>query len=364
MNKIEKDNMIAFHPGYYISEILENLDITQSELAKRLNTTDKTLSKLVNGQISISDEIAIKLSFATGTSVGLWFNLQAEYDRRKLEMDEVEKQLEAESEYLDVLDYKFFVNCSNAADIKGKIERTRELLRILNIASFSVLERKDLLACFKTATSNERNKKIICSNAWVQVAINKANEKKTDDFNEKKLTLHLEEIRSMTVKTPTEFMPRLNEIFMSSGIAFVLLEHLKNSGVNAATKWINENKVMIAINDRGRDADKFWFALFHEINHVFQKQVKRIMIDGDVVSEYDNTLLECESDTFAQKILIPYNKYAEFVNAEFYTYESIITFAKEINIAPGIVVGRLQHDNRIPFNKFHDLKLKYKILMN
>ncbi len=64
-------------------------------------------------------------------------------------------------------------------------------------------------------------------------------------------------------------------------MAFVLLPHLKNSGVNGAVKWINKQKVILAMNDRRKYADTFWFSLFHEIGHVFQKKVAMLIVSQD-----------------------------------------------------------------------------------
>ena len=36
MSKMEYKDIIAFHPGFYINEIIEDMDITQEEFAKRL----------------------------------------------------------------------------------------------------------------------------------------------------------------------------------------------------------------------------------------------------------------------------------------------------------------------------------------
>ena len=38
MNKIEYEELIAFHPGYYVKDYIEDQGITQEELAKRLQT--------------------------------------------------------------------------------------------------------------------------------------------------------------------------------------------------------------------------------------------------------------------------------------------------------------------------------------
>lgn len=53
-NYIEYKDRMAFHPGYYIQEELEALEMTQEEFAKRLDTTPKNLSILIRGEQSLS----------------------------------------------------------------------------------------------------------------------------------------------------------------------------------------------------------------------------------------------------------------------------------------------------------------------
>lgn len=87
-NYIEFNNKIAFHPGYYIKEYIDDLGITQEEFAIRLGTTPKNISILLKGEQSLSLEIASKLSRMLGTSVKFWLNLQSEYDSLLIEMNE------------------------------------------------------------------------------------------------------------------------------------------------------------------------------------------------------------------------------------------------------------------------------------
>ena len=47
-NYMEYNDKIAFHPGYYIKEIIEESGLTQEDFAKRLDTTPKNLSLLVD----------------------------------------------------------------------------------------------------------------------------------------------------------------------------------------------------------------------------------------------------------------------------------------------------------------------------
>ena len=75
-NYIEYQDRVAFHPGYYIKEIVEETGVTQEDFAKRLGTTPKNLSILINGEQSLSIDLASRLSRMLGTSIAYWLNLQ------------------------------------------------------------------------------------------------------------------------------------------------------------------------------------------------------------------------------------------------------------------------------------------------
>ncbi|EFO01114.1 hypothetical protein SMSK597_0364 [Streptococcus mitis SK597] len=50
-NKIvEYKDLIAFHPGQYVEELIEDYNVTQKEFAERLGVSEKTISKLVNAE--------------------------------------------------------------------------------------------------------------------------------------------------------------------------------------------------------------------------------------------------------------------------------------------------------------------------
>ena len=101
-NYIEYNNKIAFHPGYYIKEIVEESGLTQEDFAKRLDTTPKNLSLLIRGEQSLSIDIAMKLSRMIGTSVNYWLNLQNAYDALIAEFRS-EEELAEERKFLNIL---------------------------------------------------------------------------------------------------------------------------------------------------------------------------------------------------------------------------------------------------------------------
>ena len=79
------NDKIAFHPGYYINEIIEDSGLKLEDFAKRLETTPQNISMLIGGEQSLSLEIAMKLARMMGNSIEFWINLQATYDKLIME---------------------------------------------------------------------------------------------------------------------------------------------------------------------------------------------------------------------------------------------------------------------------------------
>ncbi len=358
MSKKEYKELIAFHPGYYLKDIIEEMNVTQEEFAKRLGTTGKHLSDILKGKVKLSNDIAVNLSMMLGTSVDVWLNLQETYTKKVLEIER--RQLEdKEAEMAEVLDYKYFTDLDLVPKARTKVEKAKELLKFFRISSFAVFKEPDFLVNYRCAVKEINEKNVINSNAWVQTAMNLAKEVETEDFNGKKLKKHIPEIREMTLRHPAEFLPRLEEIFKSCGVAFILLPHLKNSGINGAVKWIEKNKVMLAMNNRRNYADTFWFSLFHELGHVFQKKKKLFICSGNSGSYDLPEELETEADLFARNTLIPEAGYLKFINQGDFSESAIRRFANDANIHPGIVVGRLQKEEIIGYERFNRLKVRY-----
>lgn len=69
------------HPGEVLKELcFEPLQLTIAEAAEALGICDTILSAILEGQASISPEIAIRLARAFDTSPESWLNQQMQYD--------------------------------------------------------------------------------------------------------------------------------------------------------------------------------------------------------------------------------------------------------------------------------------------
>jgi addiction module HigA family antidote len=362
-NIMNYKDIMAFHPGYYVAEIIEDMGVTQAEFAIRMGTTSKTLSQLVNGQANISNDLAQKLSTMLGTSVEFWLNLQTAFDEKVIEINKV-KVIDEQIQIVAVIDYSYFVRLANLPAVKTDREKIDNLCSFFRIADLRILQQDDFLVNFRTGITTFADKNVINSRAWLQTALNIAAQIKTAPFNAEKLKSYIPEIRSMTLQNPDVFLPRLRAIFSECGVAFVLLPYLKNSGINGAVKWINQDRVVLAMNDRRLSADTFWFSLFHEIKHVLQQKTKTVFVSSNKqeMKAIDNRLEE-EADSFAQNTLIPVSDYRLFYPSKYTSDAEIVAFANKIGIHPGVVAGRLQHDRIIAQNRCSALKQQYKIIM-
>ena len=233
------------------------------------------------------------------------------------------------------------------------------------MADLRIMLKPDFLVNYRTGVNDVNEKNIINSRAWIQTAINFSHRIETKTYDAEKLRTYLPELRSMTLQSPEKFMPRMREIFAECGVAFVLIPNLKNSGVNGAVKWINDERVVLAMNNRRLDADIFWFSLFHEIRHVLQKKIKTVFISyGEKEMTELNGKLEEDADNFATNYLIPASEFRRFAPNKYTTDVEIEEFAKSIGVHPGIVAGRLQHEGILLPNRCSKFKVKYDITIN
>lgn len=367
MIKFEYKEIIAFHPGYYVKDVIDDLEMSQCEFAKRLEITDKTLSKLLSGEAPMSNEIAKKMSQMLGTSIEVWLELQKKYEDKCCQIEQL-KELERETKCLDDIDYSYFSKLNVVTTTKDKKEKVQNLRKYLQVASLCTLGKPDLLAACKTSVPEVEVKHVINANAWIQTGINFAKNMVCEPFDEKKLKHFLMEIRQMTMQDPKVFYPRLKKMLAECGVALVALPYLRNSGVNGAVKWLNNDKVLLLINDRKKAADLFWFALFHELKHILQNRKKTVYISYEKKSDYRLTLgaddeeSEKEANIFAADFLVPPKSYQKFISARDFSENNIKKFAGAIGVSSSVVIGRLQHDGYVDWkNNLSRLREQYVI---
>lgn len=75
------------HPGEILTEELEELGVSPTELSRQIRVPANRISQIVNGKRAITGDTALRLAHWFGTSPQFWMNLQALYDVRMAEQE-------------------------------------------------------------------------------------------------------------------------------------------------------------------------------------------------------------------------------------------------------------------------------------
>ena len=73
------------HPGEFLAEILEELEISQAQFARAIDVSPMRVSHIINHSRPVTAELALRFGRAFGQSPQYWLNLQAAYDLKQAE---------------------------------------------------------------------------------------------------------------------------------------------------------------------------------------------------------------------------------------------------------------------------------------
>lgn len=91
-------DVIAIPPGATIQDQIEDRGMSRKELASRMDMSEESLSRLINGDVQLTPYIAERLERVLGIPSGFWSNLEYIY-REKLSKVEAENVLDDEGEF-------------------------------------------------------------------------------------------------------------------------------------------------------------------------------------------------------------------------------------------------------------------------
>ncbi len=89
-----QNNLPAIHPGMFLAEIMDEINISQAELARKIGVSRMNISHIVNGKRPITVETACLIGKVFGQTPQYWLNLQTDYDLKTLDanlLDRIKK---------------------------------------------------------------------------------------------------------------------------------------------------------------------------------------------------------------------------------------------------------------------------------
>ena len=351
----------AVPPGETLKETIESMGMTQAELAQRTGRPKKTINEIIKGKTTIMPDTAIQFERVLGVPAAFWNNLERNYQETLARLKE-EEQLQSQIKWLKTFPIASLVKNGWLPRLKTDVDKLRSLLNFFGVAG--IKEWQDIWeapeAVYRESFAFKSKKGAVA--AWLRKGEVEALQMECSRYKDRAFRAVLGKIHGLTEEPPDGFEPEMKRRCAEAGVAVVFVPELPGTHLYGATRWVGANKALIQLSLRGKSDDHLWFTFFHEAGHILLHGKKEVFIEAkdEGCRDIGGSEKEQEANRFAQDLLIPPEKYRAFIEAGRLRQTDIRGFAKEIGIAPGIVVGRLQHDKVIPFSAANTLKKRFR----
>lgn len=184
--------------------------------------------------------------------------------------------------------------------------------------------------------------------AWqcrIIILAKKLGKELTNKYKQKEITNEwLNELVHLSIKK--EGPQKAIEYLRNSGIRVIIEPHLPQTHLDGAAFLLSNGSPIIGMTLRYDRLDNFWFVLLHELVHIIKH-----LHSGDIESIFDDLETEAEdiekeADEDASRILVPEDKWEASLARYVQSKDSIINFAKEQNINPAIVAGKIRRESK------------------
>lgn len=341
-------------PGETLAEILEERQMTQTQFADRTGRSAKFVNEIIKGKASITPTVAIEFQRVLGIPSSFWHNRQRHYEAFLAKEREL-KVLDENLDWAKNFPFNGMTKWKWVPETKNKLDRLTSILDFFGVANPDAWTDVWKSTDVAYRKSEKLSADYYALAAWLRKGELIAQDIRCGDYDRDRFLSVLTEIRSLTIRGPEEFVPELTEMCSSCGVAVAFVPELPKTA-SGATRWLSPTKALIQLSLRYKRDDILWFTFFHEAAHILFHRKKSIYIESGT---YDS-IQEREADRFAANTLIPQKELNSFIEScpTNISKLSIREFAQRIGIAPGIVVGRLQHEDLLKRSHCNDLKEK------
>jgi len=344
-------------PGETLQEILDDRQMSQAELAERTGRPKKTINEIVKGKTAITAETALQLERVLGMPASFWNNLERNYQEflaRKRE----EELLQESTSWLNEVPVAALERYGWIERRSRKVDKVKEVLSFFGVASPSEWQQVFQVpqASFRHSASFKSESGALA--AWLRKGELMAQEIRCAQFERGRLQEALEAARALTAEEPDVFKPALVSLCAEAGVAVAFVPELPKCRAHGLTRWISPTKALIQLSFRYKTDDHLWFTFFHEAGHILLHGKRLIFIEAGSASSAPE---EDEANRFASDFLIPREALERLrapAQRKRLSEALVRDFAESVGVAPGIVVGRLQHEGWLPHTHLNGLKVR------
>jgi HTH-type transcriptional regulator/antitoxin HigA len=341
-------------PADSLLGLMRRRDLPVEAVAGALDGGMGTMRGLIRGTQAIDEALASSLSAAVGGSPMFWLKRQANYERA-LDLA-LQKALDELSDWLEHVP----VPGKRPRGQLSEAQRVTELRRRLTFYGVNSLRAwhvryGQMRDETQFRTSQTFSSKDGAVSLWLRQGELEAALTMTKRWDPKKLRSLLGDVLKLSkIRQPDRFLPKLKALGADAGVAIVVVRAPDGCKASGASRLVAPDKAMVLLSFRHLSDDHFWFTLLHEFGHL-------LLHGAEAFVDADDTYLddrEREANEFARSCIIPPSRWEEFTNLR-YNKGAVIRFSVSLGIAPGLIVGQLQHRGLIPRDRLNFLKRRW-----
>jgi HTH-type transcriptional regulator / antitoxin HigA len=338
------------HPGLTLREKLEELGMSQKEFAVRTGKPEQTIVKIINGESSLTPDMAVQFESVLGIPANFWLKRQQNYDEAVARAKRRDV-LVSGKEWADSFPYAKMIQLGwlpKAASIEEKVEA---FFCFFGISSHQAWDDYycglKLKVSFRISLAHYSEPYAI--SAWLRQGELSAMELDAPLFSEKAFKRNLESIKKVMAEHPDDFFPLLQQLCLDAGVKVVYTPCLPKAPIHGSTRWLHDNTPLIQLSARYRQNDRFWFTFFHEAGHILLHGKKYVSIEnGQLEAVVDEK--ELEANAFAERWTFSEEQEQEIMQFGPLNEKDIIDFAQKFGTHPAMIIGRFHHKKLLPYS--------------
>lgn len=339
-------------PGETLKENLDVLGISQADLARRTGLSIKHVNQIALGTAALTPETAILLERVLDVPADVWNALEVSWRTQEQRRQDT-AALQEKLSWLDNFSLRELAARHIIPNRAKTVDNLRLILEFLGVGTPEAAE--NVWGNYKVAFRRSTTKipDDYATAVWLRLALRSAQKIQCAPYSREALLGLIPEMRALTLTEPTHFLAELPKICAQAGVAVVFEPAMQKTYLSGATRWLSPDKVMLALSDRFKRIDQFWFAFFHEIGHIILHGKRLTFLDDNPSAQGGASTEEEEANKFAADSLIPpaYAEQYRRLGENPKPFRKIEEFARLAQISPGIVVGRLQHEHKLQWSE-------------
>ena len=261
----------AVPPGMTIKEVLEDHHMTQKELAVRLGLSEKHISKLINGEVPLTQDVAIRLERVLDIEASFWNGLEAAYREAILKV-EYENSIDEEINFAKPFGYAKLARLGIVPETKKPAEQVNNLQKFFEVASLkNVANDMVMPLVYENIKDMEPDKKSAIY-TLVQITKGRARFVEVNPYDAELLEKFIPKIKDLSSEPLITVKEPLKDMLAACGVIIVYLPIIDNITTTCIT-YSKGNSIVLGIPTE--DSDAFWTLLGEALHNLLERDYQR-----------------------------------------------------------------------------------------